>query len=427
MKTQLTLGLLALGLAACTVTTPVTISPVPPPAVDVVIPILEPTATLPPSRFMLVYGVYPNGDGLYVLRDPSPPVRILEGDNFGDPQLSSDGQLIMYIQPNTSSEIWVVNIDGSNPRKLVNFDDLPPDNCQYMTTVRHWQAGTHAIYYSVKCVHFSEVEQPDDLWKVDADTGQITKLLEPERQRFSFSPDGRLIVAAHATGIDLLNSEGIAVKKDVLTYDSIKLFGLSGSGFIPPVVWSADSRFFSVAVQVGDPREIESAYTEFYRVTAEGVVSASGSIDGDVVVWRSIASPNGEYVIYSHDRQVDLFASMTESDVNDLRMQVSPENLPIRPVSWSPDSNWFVFKTGAHYYALNMAGEVTRFGDGVQNLFTVDLQWVDADTFIFSGEVNWIWGLYLQTIGAETQVLAGDVAPGNGKNSLSFDVWAAPQ
>lgn len=139
---------------------------------------------------MLVVPADGNGEAVPVI----PPT----GWYFGDPTWFPDGEGISYVHAATEPtaqtffDLWAMDSDGNNPRQLTtqsavsHFASQPPDG--------NW------IAFSGKYPYEGETSPPDDLWLVNAGSGELVRLTSDSVSDSDprWSPDGTHIVFRRA-------------------------------------------------------------------------------------------------------------------------------------------------------------------------------------------------------------------------------------
>jgi len=157
-----------------------------------------------PDGTRLVFRRYAVGTGgdyeLHVMRvDGSSPVAIARHSVIQNAEWSPDGSRIAFVGGDESSEIWVVNPDGSNPVNLTNSVEL-----EYDLT---WAPDASRIAYTRSGVDGVE---PFGYWVMDADGTDPTPLevVNGGMAGISWSPDGTRIAGYAGSNIWVMNSDG---------------------------------------------------------------------------------------------------------------------------------------------------------------------------------------------------------------------------
>jgi Tol biopolymer transport system component len=108
---------------------------------------------------------------------------------------SPNGQRIAFVgrtdDPNTHYNIYVMNADGSNMRRLTDLDaEMNPFEPP------RWSANGREILYSYETLFIDDITHYDDLFRVDVASGRSTNLTNTPKDddgQYSWSPDGRQI------------------------------------------------------------------------------------------------------------------------------------------------------------------------------------------------------------------------------------------
>ena len=411
--------------------------------------VVEATATLapegPPAATCSV--VYAEGANLFCLgADGAPAVLTTApaGQSIWQPSLSPDGQRVAYQMGvlYDNSALWVVGAAAragtpgdpvAAPRLLVDAATVPAADPANVNSPRSyaWRPGTHTLIFDTRYVPIGGIQGPGeyinlDLHAVNADTGAVQPLLAAGTGgNFFISPNGQFIGISRGVGLDLINADGANYRPGLVTFPSILTY--SEYQLKPALFWSADSLFFSVAIPSADPLGPDP-YAAVYRVGADGVVQALLNVPGNFVfggLIRPMFSFDGQYLVYS---LLQPGSSQTE-DVHLVRLAGADTTntlVDARDVlsgwGFAPDSQHFAFTstpggTPGSGYALALDGTLQPWSPGLSSL--ADLQWQDAATVVYLGQINAAgWSLYRQTLGAEPVLLASGLSQQSGIDVL---------
>lgn len=368
---------------------------------------------------------YSDGTRVYCLGEGGTPIAIAESGGQGtvrQPRISPDGAWVAYLvssNADISAELWAVEVstltgpDGLNlPRRLlVGASQISSGQPEIVDSPKSyaWQAGTHTLYFNTRYMPAGGPTGPgeythNDLWKVNADTGEVVNILSRNSVgEFYLSPDGQQVGLSNPQSIALLRADGTDFRL-VLEFPAISTY--SEYAYKPTLVWSPDSASFSLLVPSADPLAGDAS-ANLYRVFADGEIQTLTTLTGNFLfsVQRNAGlSPNGQYLAYTptaRDNILHLRVLKTDGS-GETALADDPT---LNPLGWSPDSNHFVFSTASSgNYVADLEGGPQLFGEGQQ---AVELKWVDASSFYFLG-VNSAgeWGLYFYRLGATTQVVA---------------------
>lgn len=329
--------------------------------------------------------------------------------------VSPDGGLVAYTvaQIDGTAQLWAVNADGSNARKLVGKEQLPTSDPTFVSWPRliQWQAGTHTLFFDTGWTPIGGIGGPGeyinaDLWKVDADTGDLTQLLTPgSGGLFSVSPNGQWVAVSRPEDISLISADGSTVKSGVLTFPAVITY--SEYAYKPQVTWSADGAFFVAPIPSHDPMAADAS-TTLYRVTVDGAVQQMNTIAGGFLFDNSVKpSPDGQWVAYIRttfdgtNNHALLQVAKTDGSLDNGGEVPTGANV----YGWSPDSVWFAYSIpddGVYVAGFNGAGQPFA-----QEQVTRDFVWTDAMSAVFSGQLNGHWGVRTAQIGGAFADIAG--------------------
>lgn len=202
----------------------------------------QPSPALPPSfsSLKIVYAV----DGQIWLweKEESRPITKVEG--YAQVRISDDGSLIAFRR---ADGLWVIDSDGSNARLLVTADDfasMEPEDRDVGLSQFDWKPGTHTLWFNTHILGFG-LYYADDLYQVNADTGQWEQLRQPrEGGKFYFSPDGLRVVLVRPRTISLMNVDGSGYRSVLEYYASVG----SETHYYARPYWGTDSRSLIVSI-----------------------------------------------------------------------------------------------------------------------------------------------------------------------------------
>lgn len=167
-----------------------------------------------------------------------------QGTNQVD--MSDDGRLIAY---SNGDKLWVIGSDGSGKKILIDASSLElnrsPDDETYIASI-DWIPGQHILLFNTSIRVAYGYQSPDDLHQIDAETGDYTALLQPEKGGlFVVSPNGKYAAVSSPSEIKIYE---ILSKRWYLAlrYDQVMI--PSETGFLASPEWSQDSKSLVVAI-----------------------------------------------------------------------------------------------------------------------------------------------------------------------------------
>ena len=328
-------------------------------------------------------------------------------------ELSDDSLLVAFVRrsyfatggydTNEQSALWVVGLEGSNPRELVSAAQLRQqvggaegDSTNFPRL--GWIPNSHRLLYSGNTYDahgYGEGAHTalKGVYSIAADTGASAELA-PADTGFHFvpSPDGVHVALVDTTRLVFVDAES---GRRVREFPAEPVVGdtgwLAGAG-----VWTQDSGGFVINALV-EPRNVTSDY-ELWRVPVDGAPAArlmafssgGGSVvfapDGSSAAVLRSASGIGPSVWAITPLPEDLGALAVPSDVNDYSQ-----------FNWSPAGTAYVieplvFDSELVMYgrenllplcpnavqAIEVCGPAIPFGEQIEWL-----EWVDRNRFLY--------------------------------------------
>lgn len=331
-----------------------------------------------------------------------------------DVRLSDDGQVVAFSRQidEFHSELWAVNRDGSNERRLVSVEDLqalevrnPSPNAQ--SIIPHhfeWVPGTHILAYNTQQIFQGPgVFLSDDLRLVNADDlSQSTLLPSGEGGEFYYSPDGSKIAVITPTLISIVQADGSS-RFDMLIYERVLTY--SEYEYYARPIWSSDSNYLRVAIPpaeaLGEPPQL----TTLWHIPADGQAAYDlGSLQ---------AAPFfGGEVTFSPDLTRMLYLVETGAPQENLR------ELHVANAGGSGD---LLFLTAPHMQLEGWAGSSTQFVFGLGDerslqlgqagggyipltadpVNIANLRWLDGQYFLYVKAAPASWELRLERVGGD--------------------------
>ncbi len=191
--------------------------------------------------------------------------------------LSDDTSIVAFVRSFDflNYEIWAVNSNGSDERRLVSIDDFNAiETDEFAIGVAPnmvvWVPETHSIAFNT----FPLYEGPGlalngDLYIVNADTGELFTFLDPNNYgQFFYSPDGSEIALVNPANISLIDSNGDNLRSNVLPYEPV--ITCSEYRYHARPVWSPDSSFLRVVLPPMDPLADPKQRTTVWHIPVDG-------------------------------------------------------------------------------------------------------------------------------------------------------------
>jgi Tol biopolymer transport system component len=350
--------------------------------------------------------VYADWHGVYVV-DQSGTRRVAQREGAAIPQISPDGRMLAYrIMGSESSEIWVVNWDGSEPRKVLSEADLPGEGLAPGSGPRQlaqqdirWLPGSRKLVIRTMAAGLGR----DELWHLDVDSGSLERVMElgPAGQ-FLYAPNGEFVAVLERGNADQPQGNLSIYRADGSRERRALEFRANehGYGFETQMSWLPNSSDLWTAIV--DPEtalDAIKAELTLYRVSAAGVAERAGQVQASSVFW----SPDGRRLAYTRP--------MTETfEVMDLVLANADGSDPqtyttIRYGSfggWSPDGGHFLFQQEGRVY-LGAPGRPPQL---VPGLLEASAHWLSPDLFVYPSHQAEDVAIVAQKIGSKPVTIA---------------------
>jgi putative hemolysin len=347
----------------------------------------SPPPTLKPAMLRVAY----SGDGHIMLWTEGEGARqVAEAMNVEQVRISYDGQVIAYTSRNSHGfcEIWSVNADGTNHRRLVGEDYvqniLPAQSHESF----NFAPASHTLYFAT---------DQYDLHRVNADSGSLGLVIEAGQGGFfTFSPDGQWLTVYHPREMILAQSTGSAAR---VIYEWSPEVSVSTTG--PEVIWAPDSAGFRLITLTDQEGDQNSMTVWYFPVNGNPIEqwSYTGPYGGTL-------SPDGRTVVYLNDRNEPIEVHVISEDGTDtiFGSYASQSYFNLHFLGWAPDSQHFL---------LNMSKDgrlqvpyLCAVGEQPVKLTDTDdahaVVWIDAQHVLFASHGK---TLHLQRVGAPSTLL----------------------
>lgn len=364
-----------------------------------------PTPTDPPSQLRIAF-VNVSGNAVLWSEDSTELTYLTSEGSIVDVRLSSDGALIGLLRELSfaEQELWVVNADGSDLRRLLSADDfraLDPAALGVAPYQWDWLPGSHTLAFNtLQFVDGPGLFLYDDLHYLDAQTGRLTTILTPgSGGNFAFSPDGQQVAIITPETISLLNADGTNLRPDRLAYPHVLTY--SEYEYYAEPQWAPDSSFLRVAIPPQDSLGDPFAPTALWEIPTDGRPAFQL---GQVVAQPFFIDP----VLYSPDLTFIAYTRLpdpAEYTVADLvianydgvgELVLATGNLFIS--GWAPDSRHLVFESFElqETYLGSVEGDVRLLTDVP---YAREVTWLDETRFLFLRESARGWQMRIGEVG----------------------------
>jgi hypothetical protein len=369
-------------------------------------------------------------------------------------ELSDDGELAAFVRRsyfaaggidnNEQSALWIVGLDGSNPRELVSAAELraalsaaETDSTDF--TELEWIPNSHRLLYSGNT--YTVVGQGGGgrrggVYLVDADSSARVEIAPADvSAEFEASPDGGHVAMVTPTGLSFYSFEGGRLSRDALTYPATGV----PFPFTPWGDWTQDSSAFLIAAPAETGITIwrvpvagaqSQALITVDKANLQVIFAPDGSgaamVRQGVTVERVGSAPplsfdgiGGLFAPRLAGREVasaTFFVPLPE-DLGPLATRGETSvNLPV----WSPGGSAYLFdgKSPREFHPLCPGASqlIEVCGPAIQiPLEFGEFEWVDGNRFLYATALP--RQLYLGDLAGGTTLVAEDPA--------SFDAVAA--
>lgn len=310
-----------------------------------------------------------------------------------------------------STSLWIMDIDGSNPRQLTDLDGYR-GGVDYGTSIfisdLEWVSGTSLIVFNT--YDMSEVASYSHphahIYALDTETGQVSlRYQSDEEGSFSVSPDGIYAVSRTETSISLFPVSGIGsgdggVPEAVTLYSYERSANSFHNYYYPSVWWSADSQSLiavNLTSRVGwsetddDGNEVFPAI-HIVQINLDGTTEILASVEHPALAfWTLHFTADGSQAIYSIDQSenCDFIALPLETN---LKLEPQPHNTVMCSgrdvfsfIALTPKGDRYLLEQGQNGATLSricndfIACEVVQHIDGVVR----SLDFIDDSHYIY--------------------------------------------
>ncbi len=321
---RIVVSLLVVSLVACGVVTPVpttTVRIMPtitPPIPTATMPLPAPPHTSTPTSALLISSA-PNGlrmayviDGnLYFQEGNNLPVQLTGSGEDRNPVFSDDGERLIFYRGLIPHDLYSVNVDATQEQTLVTgslLEDLGFGYDKFTEVVSlAFVPGTHDVLFNTRQLSQADIDQKDfnrlgskanfDLLSVDADTGEIVRLLPSGKGgNFFISPNGSMVAIQASGHIDVIGVGGQIIRQNLVTYTPTRPYELD-----PGVFWTEDSTELIVTLPVESEYNMDGpAMRSVWHYSVNGDTKVQASLTPPPISDDYSISPNGDWILYSY-------------------------------------------------------------------------------------------------------------------------------
>lgn len=312
--------------------------------------------------------------------------------------ISPDRQIIAFVRGGqdytyVGGEIWAVNRDGSNERRLASGEffagigtDPHPAYVGNRPARLRWRPGTHTLLFRVEAyinaVGGGATYFPG-VWAVDADTLKRQKLpdsadpwVDDVELYHLASPDGKRMAIVSSGGIQVTDMNGRGRRDTLLTYPPLGLGEIRGT---PWAGWTPDSQALRVVLWATDPTgqlATEDAFTTWLVPVDGSPPQQLARLAGNAL--SVSVSPDQQRLAYP--RYANWVLVLARFDGNAERIYDAVPSLAF--YSWAPDSVRFAY--GGQQMPARL-GHICGPSAALTDIPVQRFVWIDDERFLFIG------------------------------------------
>jgi Tol biopolymer transport system component len=329
-----------------------------------------------------------------------------------DVRISGDGAVLAFVR---DGELWAVDADGSDERRLVSATDLsemePIQQTEFPIALNRfeWVPGSHLLAFNTRLELPIGLLLNDDLHTVDVESLEISLLLAPgQGGQFTYSPDGRQVAVSNSGGISLYDADG-QNRRDVLPHTPVVTY--SEVRFYARPVWGDDSSSLRVAIPPADPLAQPPQLTSIWHLPTDGtpatLIGSIAALPGSLPAF----SPEPRFVAYIEPAADGAPGGAAGTLlVHDLETGETIGEYPqaSQIYGWALDSGHLAFLAQLERPQAQIApfgGPAAPAHDDT-SVAVIDASWVDASRYLYLASTSNGWSLHLGEIGGSPIVLA---------------------
>jgi len=375
-------------------------------------PGLETSAPAPGADFALPDLLFIRNGDLWLWVEGKSAQRLTTSGQVLDARRAPGGRSAAFIRQIDTfhTELWVVNLDGTDERRLVSVADLDllnasPGDGSIAGIIPYqfaWVPGKQLLAFNTRRMFDGPgLVLQDDLHLVDTEGPSAQTLLPAGLGgMFYFSPDGEQIALVSPTSISLINTDGSNRRENILPYEAVLTY--SEYSYYAQPVWSPDSSSLLVSLPPRDPLADPPMITEIWRVLADGLHAEK------LNTFTAVPFFSAEVFISPDTQRLAYLAESGEPGQNlrDLHI-AAPDGLTdivhtteplLHFLSWSPDSQQFLYLQGdERQMVIGQAGEGS-LPPGETWSSIVDARWLEGGRILYTRETSGLVELRLFTV-----------------------------
>ncbi len=364
------------------------------------LPQTKPLGEVLPAGVRLAYA---DLRGVWAIDRESGARQLLRAEGANTPQISPDGQQILYrTMTETGIDLWTVDWDGTDVRRILSERDLPKTDLDRRYTERRvqearWAPGQTLVavsLFTMPAPTAPEVEAKSELWYLDATTGKLRYVTDLGRAYWpAFSPQGdHFALLQYGTEVEpqgtltLYDADG-SNGRIVLRFPASP----AKVSYERQLAWAPDGQVLWLALPDADPPGPGQLNgTTLYRIPVKGEAETIAQIDAYQVAW---APDTGRLLFtrYTSDVRDTVELYLAGGDGADPQLYSTIKYGEF--VNWSPDGKYFVYQDSFQINAGSPGAAPQRLGNGVS---LVDLRWISADQFVSLHDTGTGWLLNLR-------------------------------
>ncbi len=233
---------------------------------------------------------------LWIVTEAGDSLQLTAAGSDRRPRISPDGRALLFereVPPGPADlprfELWVIDTDGSDARRLVGPDDLPGEMGTPMGASEEvkldrlpaqiaWLPGGDRVAFNSEIYYGYGAPAPEGLWTVDVASGALTQVLPVgEGGVFAYSPDGAALLVATPTSISMMNADG-SNRRTLVTFDFVNT--ASEYAYVPMPAWAPDGSYALALISSAEPFGEEQPSGDLWRLPREGDAMLLGTLPG---------------------------------------------------------------------------------------------------------------------------------------------------